>query len=153
MSESSSARPLKRAVIDLNLFISGLIAKGLPNQLISKFRQGAFILIISPQLRSELEEVLSREKFRVRYRVSDEIREDILSLIDTNGIVANPRRRLPVSIRDPKDEIVLATALGGRADVIVTGDDDLLVLNGDPRLGRLQIITVRAFLELLEQAE
>ncbi|SRR6266496_5957610 len=149
---SSSARPLKRAVVDLNLFISGLISKqGLPNRLVSQFRQGAFALVVTQQMRDELEEVLQREKFTIRYRISQEEREDILYLIDTKGIIANPRRRLPVTIRDPKDEIVLATALGGRADLIVTGDADLLVLNGDPRLGNLQIITVRTFLELIEQ--
>ncbi|HEX5501645.1 MAG TPA: hypothetical protein VFW96_03425 [Thermomicrobiales bacterium] len=48
--------------------------------------------------------------------------------------------------------MVLAAALGGSADYRVTGDDDLLALAGDPRLGALRIVTVRAFLDLLADA-
>lgn len=150
---SSNARPARRVVVDLNLFISGLIARGLPSLLLAKFRQGAFTLIISSQLRTELEDVLSREKFRVRYHLDDEMREAILFLIDTKGIVVNPRGRSPVPVRDPKDEIVVATSISGHADVIVTGDEELLVLNGNPQLGNLHILTARAFLDLLEQDE
>lgn len=57
---------------------------------------------------------------------------------------------LPVSVRDPKDEHILAAALGGEADYLVTGDQDLLVLAGDPRLGSLQIVTVAAFMDILD---
>jgi predicted nucleic acid-binding protein len=70
-------------------------------------------------------------------------------LLDALAVPVTPRRRLPVHIRDPKDERVLAAALGGRADYLVTGDDDLLVLNGDPRIRTLKIVTVREFLDLL----
>ena len=45
---------------------------------------------------------------------------------------------------------MLATALDGGADYLVTGDKDLFVLAGDEQLGSLRIVTVRAFLDLLE---
>jgi putative PIN family toxin of toxin-antitoxin system len=147
----SEPRGLASAVVDTNLFISGLISKvGLPYQLTETFRQGSFTLLISPQLRAELEEVLRRDKFRIRYRVSDAEREQFLSLLHTQAVPVTPRRRLPIAVRDPKDERVLAAALGGRADYLITGDEGLLVLNGDPRIGSLRIVTVRQFLELLE---
>ena len=57
---------------------------------------------------------------------------------------------LPVQVRDPKDEHVLAAALSGKADYLVTGDEDLLHLDGDPKLGNLQIITAREFVNLLD---
>ena len=65
----------------------------------------------------------------------------------------SPVCTLPVHVRDPKDAKILALALGGNADYLVTGDDDLLVLNGDPRLGKLQIVTVHTFLTVLQSSE
>lgn len=47
--------------------------------------------------------------------------------------------------------MILAAALGGGADYVVTGDADLLVLNGDPRLGNLRIVTAGDFLALLSE--
>lgn len=45
--------------------------------------------------------------------------------------------------------MVLACALGGDADFIVTGDQDLLVLDGHPDMQRPRIVTPRAFALLL----
>ena len=57
---------------------------------------------------------------------------------------------IPMRVRDPKDEMILAAAIGGGADYLVTGDQDLLVHAGDPRLGKLQIVTAARFLAALE---
>lgn len=147
----SGEHELKRAVVDLNLFVSGLISRlGLPFQLIERLRQDQFILVTCPQLRHELDGVLRREKFTVRYRIRAEIRDELLDLIDTRAIIVTPHQSVPIAVRDPKDEIVLATALAGNADYIVTGDEDLLVLNGEPAIGKVQIVTVREFLSVLE---
>lgn len=54
-----------------------------------------------------------------------------------------------MDVRDPKDVMILASALSGRAHYIVTGDDDLLSLDGAPALGALRIVTVRDFLAIL----
>lgn len=146
----SAQSPSIRAVVDHNLFVSGLIsAHGLPSQLISQFRQDAYVLVTSAQLRSELEEVLRRDRFRTKYGLTPEEVADFLFLVDTKALFVRPIQHLPVTIRDPKDAIVLATALGGRADYVVSGDDDLLSVAADPRLGDLRIRTVREFLEVL----
>lgn len=63
----------------------------------------------------------------------------------------SPRRRLPVALRDKNDERTLAAALGAKADFLVTGDDDLLVLRGEPRLRGLRLVTAREFLGLLAE--
>jgi len=54
-----------------------------------------------------------------------------------------------VAVRDVKDEKILASAIEGAADYLVTGDADLLILNGNPALGTLKIVTVRDFLAVL----
>jgi predicted nucleic acid-binding protein len=58
-----------------------------------------------------------------------------------------PTETVPVAVRDVKDIHLLAAALGGDADYLVTGDDNLLVLNGDPALGWLRIVTVRTYFD------
>jgi predicted nucleic acid-binding protein len=60
-----------------------------------------------------------------------------------------PRSTLPVEVRDAKDERIVASGLGGGADYLVTGNKDLLVLQGDQRLGKLKIVTVAEFLTIL----
>ncbi len=52
-----------------------------------------------------------------------------------SAITPLPLAALPVHCRDPKDDPSLAAALGGNADYIVTGDADLLVLDGHSTLG------------------
>jgi len=52
-------------------------------------------------------------------------------------------------VRDAKDEVILAPALGGRADYLVTGDEDLLVLRGSAEIGSLRILRARELVELL----
>ena len=59
-------------------------------------------------------------------------------------------RNVPVSVRDPNDEHILAAAIGSNADYLVTGDKDLLTLADDPRLGSLKIVTAAQFLDALE---
>ena len=59
------------------------------------------------------------------------------------------RQPLPARVcRDKNDDVVLATALAGKADVIVTGDDDLLVLK---TFRGIRILSPRQFLELLDR--
>jgi predicted nucleic acid-binding protein len=73
----------------------------------------------------------------------------LLRRLAVQAILVLPNNELPLPVRDVKDEPILAAAFGGQADYIVTGDKDLLVLDGDPRLGKLRIVTARAFLDVL----
>lgn len=140
---------LVSAVVDTNLFVSGLINKlGTPAQIVDALRQGAFILVLSESLHTEYRLVLARPKFAHHYAVTEEEVADFLFLVDTSARRVRPGPKLPVTVRDKKDERVLATALGS-ADYLVTGDYDLLVLQDDPRLGGLQIVTAREFLDVL----
>jgi uncharacterized protein len=141
---------LPRVVIDTNLFVSGAISpRGLPHQLLQAWRTGAFTLLISAEQRGEVQEVLSRPEIARRYNLSDEAKAHLLFLIDTLALQAPLRQRLPIHVRDPKDDHLLAAALGGKADYLVTGDADLLTLDRDPKLPNLRILSVRSFLDLL----
>jgi putative PIN family toxin of toxin-antitoxin system len=139
-----------KAVVDTNLFVRGLISKlGNPFVLLEALRREEFLLVISQPLRREYEEVLRRPKFAQKYGLTPKEIADFLFLVDSNARKITPLPVLPLQVRDVKDEKVLAAALGDRVDFLVTSDDDLLVLRGDPRLGTLQIVTVREFLNAL----
>ncbi|TAK30923.1 MAG: putative toxin-antitoxin system toxin component, PIN family [Chloroflexota bacterium] len=145
-----SKRNPPKSVVDTNLIVSGLLLKrGLPYELLEAWRAGSFQLLVSEPLREEYKQVLSRPKFAHKYGLTSEEVAVFLNLVSLLARQAIPRRRLPVKVRDPKDEKVLAAALGGKADYLVTGDDDLLVLRDDPRLKQIKIVTAAEFLEVL----
>jgi len=54
--------------------------------------------------------------------------------------------RMPGATRDPKDDAIVACAIEGNADVIVSGDQDLLALGDDKGV---RVITPRKFVEML----
>jgi uncharacterized protein len=147
----SSARP--RIVADTNLFVSGAISpRGRPRQLLTAWTDGRFVLLLSTEHRAELMEVFARPRLQARFRMTPAQRADLFA-----GLAAAPQvtpsPTLPVPVRDAEDEHILAAAVGGQADYLVTGDEDLLVLAGDPRLGTLKIVTVAAFLAILDELD
>ena len=112
-----------RCVIDTNVFVSAVVfSPSIPRQAVSKTQRGG-LLLFSEDTMDELKEVLSRSKFD-RY-VSWE--ERILFLAQLGSVAEFvPIIQLVRECRDPKDDKFLEVALNGRADVIVTGDADLL---------------------------
>jgi putative PIN family toxin of toxin-antitoxin system len=140
---------LLKAVVDTNLFVSAsILQRGTPHELLGAWERSAFTLLTSVDQRGEERRTLSRPKF-ASYGVSPVQVRSLLSRMLNQAVDVSPVEQLPVAVRDVKDRPILAAALGGGADYLVTGDDDLLVLAGDPRLGSLRIVTARAFLEIL----
>jgi putative PIN family toxin of toxin-antitoxin system len=146
MSASPPSKPV-RATVDANLFVSGLIGRGLPTQLLRAWQARRFRMVTARPLREEIAGVLARPKFR-RHGLTPERSAGILDALAAAD-QATLLPTLPVTVRDPADAKYLACALGGQADYLVTGDEDLLVLDGLPALGALRIVTVRTFLRLI----
>jgi uncharacterized protein len=145
---TASSKPA--AVLDANLIISGLISQhGPPNQVFQAFQRDAFVLVSSQALTAEVAQVVTRDKIRLRYKPNPATIRFVLASLRTAEVQPLPLTALPVHCSDPKDDPILACALAGEADYIVTGDADLLELDGHPALGTLRIVTPRAFLELL----
>lgn len=132
-----------RAVLDANVWISGLIsASGAPVELIQCFEDGAFDAVVCPMLLGELSEVTARPWFRARLS-PDDARSFVRHL---RGIALElPDGRLDERLcRDPGDDYLIALAISAGA-IIVTGDRDLLRLVEPPVL----ILSPRAFLNVL----
>jgi putative PIN family toxin of toxin-antitoxin system len=143
-----------RVILDTNVFVSGLInPHRQPAQVLSAYENGALTLLLVPALVSELGRVLRRPAIQCRHGLSESQLSGFLLRIISSADVVSPLADLPITVRDPKDEMFLAAALGGHADYILTGDADLLSLNGASELGTLQIVTVSAFLDTLSDIQ
>jgi putative PIN family toxin of toxin-antitoxin system len=139
-----------RAVLDTNLFVSGLIREGSsPDQVVRTWERGIFDLVTSPALTAEVAAVLRRSAFHERYHPDSRRIAAILAALGVAEQVVLTGD-LRVRSREPGDDKLLVCAIGGNADYLVTGDHDLLVLAGDPPLGALQIVTPADFLRLLD---
>ena len=137
-----------RAVIDTNVFVSAILSPlGVPRKLILAWIDDAFTLVLSDEHLREIRDVLARERLIRHFVASDLDRVSLVARLESVPIVHPKISAVPV--RDPKDKMILAAALGGGADYVVTGDADLLVLDGDPRLGHLRIVSAGDFLALL----
>ncbi|PYI91414.1 MAG: putative toxin-antitoxin system toxin component, PIN family [Verrucomicrobia bacterium] len=128
-----------RLVLDTNVLIAAIAANGLCRDLV-RVRLRAHTVITSEPLLAELRRTL-RAKFRI---APDELR--LLSLLRERSEVVKPASLDKRICRDPDDDIVLATAIAGRADLIVTGDNDLLVLKS---FRGIHILSPRQVLEML----
>ena len=145
-----------KVVIDTNILISStIVLEGKPNQVIQAWKKGLFFLVISDQILEELRDVAKRERLRNKYRLFPE-RIHVLTenlKIGVEKIVRLSEQRLSISSRDAKDNMLLACALGGEADYLVTGDRDLLELSSNPELGNLKIVSPNDFLKMLKILE
>lgn len=137
---------IRRYVFDTNVIISALLFKtSKPAQAFRYALQHGEILV-SFELLEELSEVLEREKFK-RYITIQE-KEEFLETLVERSVLIDLDEKAQVC-RDSKDNQILELALNGGAKCIISGDQDLLVLNP---FQNIQIITVEAFLQLLEES-
>jgi len=131
---------VSRIVIDTNLWISFLITKDY-----SKLDEIIFshksILVFSKELLEEFLEVAKRPKFR-RFFSNDDI-ESILETIDEFADFVEVFAEIEIC-RDPKDNFLLALATDGNANVLLTGDKDLLEL---VKFGETQIMKISDYLQ------
>jgi putative PIN family toxin of toxin-antitoxin system len=111
-----------RVLLDTNVLISGVLFRGVPRTLLERAIRGELDLVTSPALLDELEDVLVRS-----FEFPSELARAVRTELDTLAEVVVPAEVPPVS-RDPDDDQVLAAAIVGHADAVVTGDQDLLVL-------------------------
>lgn len=144
----SVSRP-PSAVVDTNVFVSGTInLHGRPRQVLLAWLEGRFDLILSEQQYDELTSVFERPKIARLFRVSQDEQIELIARL-ASTIHVTPSYLEPIAVRDPKDEHILAAAIDGNAEFLVTGDNDLLTLADDPRLGPLKIVTVAQFLDAI----
>lgn len=121
-----------RAVLDTNILVSALITKrdSPPLQLYKVFIAQKFLLITSPSILTEVEEVINRESVVRYHKRTTKQREAFIEQLVTLSYVTLESVVFEKVIieRDPKDDKFLHAALEAHADYIVSGDADLLDL-------------------------
>ena len=117
-----------RAVIDTNVLLSALLWSGTPHALLELVRNGTLTLISSPTLLAELARVLDRPKFDVVLMRFNTSRVQTLAEVRLLAEVIDPPPLAQPVCRDPDDDAVLALALAAQADILITGNNDLLCL-------------------------
>lgn len=137
-----------RAVIDTNVLISGSFGlKNSPSsQILHAIHSQKIIFATSASILQEIQDVISRERIVKLTKMSkQEIRDFMDKLIERSDITEG--RQLPNIVgRDVKDDKFLACAYEAKADYLITGDKDLLILK---QYEGTKIIKPRDFVNLL----
>ena len=135
---------MTRAVLDSGVLIAGLIsASGAPAGLIEAVNEGRFDLVACPMLLAEIRRALSYPKLQ-RY-VTTEDADTFVAWIARVGVVLADPAEIPSVTRDPDDDYLFALAVEAGADVVVSGDADVIEASGTP----VPASTPRAFLNAL----
>jgi uncharacterized protein len=132
-----------KAVIDTNVFVSGIFWKGTPARILEAWGKQRFSLVLSPAIFSEYQRVL--EELSRKSKSVDTAK--ILDLVSYHAeLVPDLVFAKPVCT-DPDDDKFLAAALSARASFIVTGDKALLKV---AEFHGAKVVTPRTFLDALK---
>jgi len=131
-----------RVFLDTNVLVSALTTRGLAADV--------FRLALSEHelLTGEVNLVELRRVLKQKMRVPARHIEETERLLREQTIIPRPAVAIEIKLRDLDDKWVLASAVAGGADVLVTGDKDLLDLG---RAAPLPIVTPRSFWESLRR--
>jgi uncharacterized protein len=139
---------MTKAVLDSSVLVSAFLKPGsLPATLLLRAREGAFSLVLSSYVIQETAAVLVRPKHQAsRSFTPDEVARycrDLLAVAELVGDLPN----IEAVPDDPKDDPIVATAVAGKADYLVTGDRAHLLPIKEH--AGVRIVGVREFLDLL----
>ncbi|MCL4552143.1 MAG: putative toxin-antitoxin system toxin component, PIN family [Candidatus Marsarchaeota archaeon] len=137
-----------RAVLDVNVIVSAIIApQGTPRQVLAAWEHQLFSSITSDGIIAEVQEKLRDREIGGSYGVTAEDIRWVSALLRTQAEIAAVAFHEVIQVTgDPEDDYVLATAVLGKADYLVTGDRGLLALKEHRGV---EILNPRAFLNLL----
>jgi len=131
------------AVFDTNILVAAFVSEGVCSKLLRRGRNRQFSLVTCPFILQEFQQILTWKFIATR----KEIQEALQIIRQAALIMVQPPWVIPDVCRDPDDNQILACANAGKADYLVTGDDDLLVLK---EFKNIRIIKPRGFELLFE---
>ncbi len=135
-----------RVVLDTNVVLSALVfGGGAAGQVRRAWQQGVLLPLASSVTVQELVRVLAYPKFRLSHAEQDELLADYLPYTETVRI-PQPPPQVP-ACRDVLDEPFMHLAVAGKAQVLVSGDRDLLAIAAEfERACGCPILTLDALL-------
>lgn len=130
-----------RLVLDTNVLLAAILADGLCRDLVRK-RIKPHEIFTSRHLLDELAK-------KLRYKFGQDPKDVPFFVAYQTRVTLIPATHLPQRVsRDPDDDHVLAAAIAAHAEIIITGDQDLLILG---KYSNIRILSPRRFLELLDR--
>ena len=133
-----------RVCLDTNVLIAAVATRGLCADVLRTVL-AEHELVIGEVILVELRRVL-----RTKFKVPADRVDAIEAIFAPFPMLPKPAAPSDMPVRDSSDRWVVATALAGQAEVLVTGDDDLLAVQGS---APIRILSPRAFWELLRQPQ
>ncbi len=131
---------MTRVCLDSNVLVAAFIARGLCADLL-KLVLSEYDLIVPEVVAEEVRRVLS-----TKLKASQSALSAVEAVLERCTIVPGAGAPSPLSLRDPDDEKVLADAISAGAEILVSGDQDLLVV---AEKSPIRILSPRAFLTLV----
>lgn len=129
-----------RVVADTNIFVSAALGRSPESpsvRIIDAALDGRIELVMSPALLEEIADVLSRP--RIRKRLSADDAQLFLADIAAQVVMLADPPDPPTVCRDPDDDYLVALAMSAGAEVLVSGDDDLLAVK--PTRAGVEVVT------------
>lgn len=138
-----------KVLLDTNVFISALLTPDTQSpsiEIVKAATEKKFTLLVVEELLDELVKKLIKKPY-LRERITAFQAEWLVKILHKFATQSVTPITEKISIaRDPKDDYLLAYAVVGKADYLVTGDEDLLVLK---KIGKVKIVSPRKFVNVL----
>jgi hypothetical protein len=138
-----------RAVLDVNVLISALISRsGAPARILEAWQAERFLVVTSEPILAEFQRVLAQPQLRNRYGLTPSRVQRLLRGLRQFALVTPGELELHGLAPDPDDDKLLACAVEGGADYLVSGDKDLLNLGEHEGV---QLVAPAEFIRRLEE--
>jgi len=125
-----------KVFLDTNVLVSAMATRGLCADVLREILT-SHQLVVSAALFNELRRVL-----RKKLQIPDELIDDAIEMLQQDAHFATPSTLSDAKIRDKDDLMILSSALDGSADLLVTGDKELLNLG---KIQDMEIVSPRGF--------
>jgi uncharacterized protein len=129
-----------RVCLDTNVLVAAFATRGLCADVLRTVL-AEHDLVVGEVILAELRRTLA-----TKLKLPPDRIDAVVAVLGAVPVIPKPRAPSKLAIRDPADRWILATAIAAAADVLVTGDRDLLVVAAD---SPIPILEPRAFWELL----
>lgn len=137
------------AVLDTNILASGTVtAVTPPGQILDRWRDGQFELVVSEHIIDELERTLNKPYFQKH--LTSSVSTAFIDLLQNKATIIPITVKVKSIATHPEDDLVIAAAVSGKADYLVTGDGPLLRKVGKSYKG-VTLISPKDFLEVLKK--
>jgi putative PIN family toxin of toxin-antitoxin system len=136
-----------RAVLDTNIFVSAALSKNPSSptrEVVERWKRGEFMLLICTPLAEEI-----AEKLRDHAIEPQQVEKLVATLANLAEWIEVPPEKIESLLADPDDNVIVACAVLGEANYIVTYDPHFNTLGGEYR--GIKIVKAIPFLEVLRK--